>query len=617
MQFERLKYQLRLLAYRYGHTARHFAPAIRHAGTVINVLTVVASVACVALLTLYAGFDHEAEGAAKFHRILQGIQLIFAIDVVYDFAFMRLAGNHAKRPLLKWILNVAVLLTLVPVLLPHPHVPWLVWPDRLLFSHYYLYSVLAVYGFIALCYGLMRVTARRTSPSLILASSFLVMILTGSLLLMMPRCTYTGISYSDSLFISTSAVCITGLTPVDIAQTFTPLGLLVLGILAQVGALGVMTFTSFFALFFSGTTSIYSQLLIKDMIYSKSMNALIPTLLYILGFTLAVELIGAVWIFFTIPAAFGMDLQTKISFAVFHSMSSFCNAGFCAVPEGMSNPLMMNGGQSIYIATSVLVLAGAIGFPILVNFKDIFWDYLRRLRALLLRQAPCTRRIHLYSLNTKLVLVTYLSILAVCSVAFFMLEYDNTLRGMSFYDKAVQSVFNSLTPRSAGFASVNPADFLSATLILVVAQMWIGGGAQSMAGGIKVNTFATMMLNLRAIVTGQHGPVAFGRRIAPDSIRRAMHVIALSIIAVILFSFGLFMLEPQLGMREGMFEVVSAVFTVGSSLGATAKIGAAAKGLLCVAMFLGRVGIISLLVGLAGSRPDKSQHYPAENVIIN
>lgn len=615
--FQRLRYKLRLLVYRYGHAARHFAPAIRHAGNVVNILTLLASVACIALLTLYAGFEHEAEGAAKFHRILHGIQFIFAADVLYDLVFSRMAGSTARRPLLKWILDIAVLLSMLPVVLPHPHAQWLRWLDTLLFSPYFLYSVLASYGFIALCYGLMRLTARRTSPSLILASSFLVMILTGSLLLMMPRCTYAGISYSDSLFISTSAVCITGLTPVDVAETFTPLGLLILGLLAQIGALGVLTFTSFFALFFSGTTSIYSQLLIRDMIYSKSMNALIPTLLYILGFTLTVELAGAVWIFFTVPPDFGMDLQSKIGFSLFHSMSSFCNAGFCSVPQGMSNPLMMAGGQGIYIATSVLVLAGALGFPILVNFKDIFVDYCRRLHHRLRGCKPQGRRIHLYSLNTKLVLVTYLSILAVASLAFFGLEYSNTLRGMSVYEKAVQSVFNSLVPRSAGFASVSPADFLPATLILVVAQMWIGGGAQSMAGGIKVNTFATMMLNLKAIVTGQHDPVAYGRRIARDSIRRAMHVIALSILAVILFAFGLFMLEPGLGMREGMFEVVSAVFTVGSSLGATAKLGVGAKGLLCLAMFLGRVGIISLLVGLAGSRPDKSAHYPPENVIIN
>lgn len=603
--------------YRYGHAARRFAPTIRIAGRVIGVLTVLASIACLALLTLYAGFDHQAEGAERFRQVLHGIQLVFALDVIYDLAFARLGGETARRPMIKWILDIAVLLSLLPAIVPHPHVPWLLWLDRLLFSHYYFYTVLGIYGFIALCYGLMRITARRTSPSLILASSFLVMILTGSLLLMMPRCTYHGISYADSLFISTSAVCITGLTPVDVATTFTPLGQLILGILAQVGALGVMTFTSFFALFFSGTTSIYSQLLIRDMIYSKSMNALIPTLLYILGFTLAVELMGAVWIFFTVPAAFGMDLPTRVGFALFQSMSSFCNAGFCTVPDGMSNPLMMQGGQGIYIATSTLVLAGAIGFPILVNFKDILADRFRRLRDRLLRRPACTRRVHLYSLNTKLVLVTYLSILAVSTLAFLALEYDNTLRGMSLGDKVVQSVFNSLTPRSAGFASVNPADFLPATLILVVAQMWIGGGAQSMAGGIKVNTFATMVLNLRAIVTGQHSPVAFGRRIAQDSIRRAMHVIALSILAVILFAFALFMLEPGLGMRQGLFEVVSAVFTVGSSLGATAKLGAAAKGLLCVAMFLGRVGIISLLVGLAGSRPDVSRHYPDENVIIN
>ena len=207
-----------------------------------------------------------------------------------------------------------------------------------------------------------------------LATSFLFFIIAGSFLLMMPKCTYHPLPYIDSLFVSTSAVCITGLTTVDVASTFTPLGLLILGLLIQTGGLGVMTFTSFFALFFSGNTSVYSQIIVKDMIYTKSINALLPTLLYILGFTVAVEAIGAVMIWLSIRDVLAVSLTDQIIFSLFHSVSAFCNAGFSNINGGMANPALMNSNQWIYLVISIIVMAGSIGFPVLVNFRDAFLD---------------------------------------------------------------------------------------------------------------------------------------------------------------------------------------------------------------------------------------------------
>lgn len=175
-----------------------------------------------------------------------------------------------------------------------------------------------------------------------------------------------------------------------------------------------------------------------------------------------------------------MTWQDKLVFSAFHSMSSFCNAGFSILPMGMSNPVLLHSSQWIYVVTSVLIFAGAIGFPILVNFKDILlqkfarlWDHIRGRRR--------TWPVHLFDVNTKLVLYTTLSILIISTLSFFILEYNNSLAGMSLWEKSVQSVFNSLTPRSAGFASVNPAVFLDVTLLLVMVQMVIGGSSQSMA----------------------------------------------------------------------------------------------------------------------------------------
>ena len=302
-------------------------------------------------------------------------------------------------------------------------------------------------------------------------------------------------------------------------------------------------------------------------------------------------------------------------FAGFHSMSAFCNAGFSILPDGMANHTLMTGNQTIYIVTSLMILAGSIGFPVLLNIKDKVVNFFRKFFPH--RNTGTPKLIHLYDLNTKLVLVTTFSILAFSSVAFFILEYNNTLAGMSLYDKTVQSVFNSLTPRSAGFVSINPANFLPVTLLLVLLQMWIGGASQSLAGGIKVNTVAAVTLSLRAVVLGHKSATAFNRSISIGSVRRAYSVVTLSIIATVVYLVIVLLLEPQLSVKDVAFEVVSALFTVGSSLGITAELSDASKIVLSTAMFLGRVGILSLIMGFAGMSVDKSSHYPSENIIIN
>lgn len=605
---------------RHAATARYnlftfrFSSAIARISDAAYIAAGVASLGTLILLTLHFGFDTTPETDAKTKIALRFFQAVFIFNVSFNLIF-RFRKTLRDTRWLKWIVDIAVLTTLLPLLYPHPEHPWIPVLERILYSNAFMFSAIGAYSVVCLCSAIMKLIGRRTNPSLILSGSFLVFIIIGSLVLMMPKCTVTPISYTDSLFMATSAVCITGLSSIDIPTTLTPAGILVMTVLIQAGGLGIVTFTSFFAIFFSGAPSIYNQLLIKDMIYSKSMNNLVPTLLYILGFTLAVEVIGAVAVYFTIPDALGLGLSDRLMFAAFHSMSSFCNAGFSILPDGMANRTLMTGDQSIYIVTSVMIFAGAIGFPLLLNFKDKLVNFVRKLFSRADNSAP--KVIHLYDLNTKLVFVTTLSILAVCSAAFFILEYDNTLAGMSDYDKAVQSVFNSLTPRSAGFMSVNPANFMPVTLLIVLIQMWIGGASQSLAGGIKVNTVAAVTLSLRAVILGHKGATAFNRRISIGSVRRAYGVVTMSIIATLIYLVTVMLLEPQLSVKAVTFEVISALFTVGSSLGITADLSDASKIVLATAMFLGRVGILSLIMGFSGMSVDKSSHYPTENIIIN
>lgn len=549
-------------------------------------------------------------------RLLRASQIVFLTNIIYNLVFYFRQTVSSTR-IVKCVVDIGMLVTLLPLAYPHPANPWIPVLERILYSNAFLFTVLAAYSAVDLSYGIMRMLGKRTNPSLILSASFLLFIIIGALLLMMPKCTFGGISFVDSLFVATSAVCITGLTTVDVSQTFTPTGLVVLAILIQAGGLGVMTFTSFFALFFSGDNSIYSQLMVKDMIYSKTINALLPTLLYILGFTLFIETLGAVAIFMCVHGTLGMTAEQEAVFAAFHSLSAFCNAGFSNIEGGMSNPALLHSNQSVYLVAATLILAGGIGFPILVNFKTAIGRRCGEFWKKLTGKGKRTQPAHLYDLNTKIVLVTTAWVTALSVTLFFLFEYNNALAGMSLHDKITQSVFNAFVPRSSGFSSVNPAGFLNITLIMFVVLMWIGGASQSTAGGIKVNTLAAMLLNLKAVVLGRDRVTAFRRTISAPSLRRAHAVIGLSIVAFFFYAMMIMWLEPELDTRALLYEAASALFTVGSSLGITPQLGTSAKILLCTAMFLGRVGIISLLVGIVGTHTDPPARFPSDNIIIN
>ncbi len=613
---QQLRFRWYLMRMSYNRFSKHFVSSILFTSHVLTFITFVAAAACLMIGIVSVGFDHTPSTIVRLINGMKIIRAIFIVNILFHLIFQFRNTIRSTR-IIKWIVDIAVLSLLLPWLYPKPIHPWIPWLSDILYSNYFLFSVLTAYSIVCISYGIIKVMGKRTNPSLMLASGFLFFIGIGSILLVLPRSTTNGIEYIDSLYVATSAVCITGLTPVDIATTFTPFGLLIITILMQIGGLGVMTFTSFFALFFSGNTSIYSQLLVKDMIYSKTINALIPTLLYILGFTLIVELAGAVFIFFSVHNTLGMSIIDEIIFASFHSVSAFCNAGFSNLPDGLSNSALLNGNQWIYVAISMLVIAGSIGFPILVNLRDAFLQYIHRVINKLSNRQRYHIPTHIYDMNTKVVIYTSTIILVVSIAIFFILEYNNTLQDMSFEKKVIQSLFNAVTPRSAGFASINPADFLDVTLIIVLFLMWIGGASQSTAGGIKVNTFAAILINIKSVITGRERVTAFHRTISVGSIRRANSVVATSMMAYLIVAIAMMLFEPQQSTRALLFESASALFTVGSTLGITEHLGIGAKITSCIAMFVGRVGIISLLIAIAHDRKTTQPQYPSGNIIIN
>ncbi len=582
---------------------------------IFSVLSFIAAVASTVTMVVYVGFDHTSLNHAYLLRILHASMFIYSADIIFRAIFRRDNSGSLTGRTIKWIGNTAILLAFIPVLFPH--LARVVIVLKIFTGNWYFFITMGLYSLAELSRGLMWALSRRTNPSLILSGSFLFFILAGSLVLMLPRCSTSGLHFSDALFVASSAVSMTGLSSVDVPTAFTPLGWVVLAVLMQIGALGVLTFTSFFSLFFTGRTSIYNQLLIRDFIYSKSMTALVPVMIYILGFTLVVEAMGAVGIFFTIDPEWMPSVTDRLGTAAFHSIAAFTNSGFSTIPDGLANPALLNGSQSIYIVLTVLILAGGIGFPNLVNFKEVIKEYLLRLRSRISGRRMPQRRMHVYDLNTKLVLVFSGILFVGGALAFFLLEGGHSMAGFPLGKKIVQSIFASATARSAGFAPISPALFLNVTMLVMMVLMWIGGASQSMAGGVKVNTVAVAFLSLRSLLHGHKGVTVFGRRIASSSVLRANAVIVTSIMVIIFVSVTILLLEPGFSTRDVLFECLSAVCTNGLSTGITTQLSAASKFLLAAMMFLGRVGVTSVLMGLMPETADLSEHLPQEDVVIN
>ena len=593
-------------------------PYVRVALGVMTTLTYLASILLIVGLVYEHGFTISVAEAHQLQRLYHGVWIVFLSDISLRIA-LEYKDTRQTFSKLTWILTFLLYLTLVPVVFHRPEVEGAiqaVW-DFLNGRIYHL-ALLLMLSFLNLSYGLVRLLGRRTNPSLILAVSFLIIILIGTGLLMLPRSTVAGISWVDSLFISTSAVCVTGLTSVDVASTFTTTGFVIIILLIQIGGLGVMTLTSFFAMFFMGNTSLYNQLVVRDMVSSNSLNSLLSTLVYILGFTLAIEGAGMLAIWSDIHGTMGMDIHEELAFSAFHSISAFCNAGFSTLPGNLGNPLLMSGHNPFYIYISLLIILGGIGFPILVNFKDIILYHIRRFwRFLRTWEWDGRRFYHLYNLNTRIVLIVTFLLLVVGTAGIALFEWNASFAGMSVADKWTQAFFNASCPRTAGFSSVDLAGLSVQTLLIYLILMWIGGGSQSTAGGIKGNAFAVVVLNLVAVLRGTERVEVFGRELSYDSIRRSNATVVMSFGVLFVFIFIISILEPKLSLLTVTFECVSAISTVGSSLNATPLLGSDSKLLVALLMFVGRVGLITLMLGIIKQKKHTKYQYPSGQIIIN
>lgn len=525
----------------------------------------------------------------------------------------------SKRGINQRLLTAVILYsTLVPIIFHVSKHSFLNTFLQIIENKYYFTFAILVAAIGNISRGVVKLFNKKTNPALLMAASFAFIILIGAFLLFSPRCSTTPISITDALFVATSAVCVTGLTPLDISKAFTHDGQIIIMLLIQIGGLGVMTLTSFFAVFFMGNVGLSNQITVREMISTGTIQSLFSTLLHILGFTLIIELIGVVSIFFSIHHTLGMSLQQEVFFSIFHAISAFCNAGFSTLEGNLGNPSIIYGHNSFLYIISFLIILGGIGFPILVNLKRLLAHQLHNLfLSRIIRIKSFKRYSHIININTKIVLITTFILLLGGTLSLLFFEWNGAFAKMSIVDKIAQAFFNSASTRTAGFSTINLTLFSIQSLLIYTFLMWIGGAAQSTAGGIKVNTFAVAFLSLKSILRAENKVEVFKREISQISISRAYGTIFISIMLISIAIFIISLLEPDIPLFHLVFECFSAIGTVGSSLDTTTLLGTPAKILIIFLMFVGRIGLFTLIMSFIPRKTNRNYKFPKEHIIIN
>ena len=454
------------------------------------------------------------------------------------------------------------------------------------------------------------------NPAQLFISSFLLIILAGTALLMLPKATHNGIGILDALFTSTSAVCVTGLIVVDTGSYFTLFGQTVILFLMQIGGLGIMTFASYFSYFFRGETSYQSQLMLKDATNSEKIGEVFSVLKKILFITFIVESLGAIFIYFSLGKSEISHIGDRLFFSIFHAVSGFCNAGFSTLQNSLyETDFQFNYPLHLIIAT--LFILGGIGFPIVLNIYKYIKYVFKNLVLKISKKQPLPYSPWVINLNTRIVIVTTIILLSMGTVGFYIFEYNNTLAEHNWFGKIVTSFFGAATPRTAGFNTVDISALNFSTLMMIFFLMWVGASPASTGGGIKTSTIAVSALNFLSLARGKDRIEVYRREISEASVRRAFAIISLSLMVIGISIFLIATFDQDKTLLSIAFEAFSAYSTVGLSTGITADLSSYSKVVIIFAMFIGRVSMLTLLIAMLRRVKHLNYRYPTDEILIN
>lgn len=446
-----------------------------------------------------------------------------------------------------------------------------------------------------------RFHAFRFTPARILVTGFALIILLGSFLLMLPISNADGQSlrFIDALFTATSATCVTGLVVVDTGTHFTVFGQVVILCLIQVGGLGFMTMATLFAFVLKKKISLKERLVLQEALNQGSMEGIVRLIRKVIYFALIIE--GSAAVLYSIRWAFDMPIGQAIYYGVFHAISFFNNAGFDlfgAISGPFTSLTSYVGDPIINFVSMFLIISGGIGFIVL---SDLF-DYRK------------TKRL---SLHTKVVLYMSGTLIIIGTLVIFVFEYTNpnSMGDLNFFEKLLASMFQSVSPRTAGANTIDLAGMRQATQFFMVLLMFIGASPGSTGGGIKTTTFMILIGAVITMIRGKEDIVLFKHRLAKDRIYKALTIVLLSLTLVITVAMILSTTEHA-DFLAILFESTSAFGTVGLSMGITTHLTDIGRVLIALTMFIGRLGPLTLAYALGPKTERELYRHPEGKITI-
>lgn len=560
-------------------------------------------VGALAVLVFQIGFVGQV--TPLLHGLTLGLTMLFTFEQVFALPDILKRGQESQRK--AWVLLVALITFFVMLVLAIAG-----WIDGhetklSLLAH----SIVQTVIFVTLSLRGLRHQARLTSitlrPGWLLMGSFGGVALAGSLLLKMPRAVAEGSSlpWLDALFTSTSAVCVTGLSLHNTAEFFTPTGQIILLALIQFGGLGIMTITFFMAAVLFQGMSLHDRFLVGEMIAEKRLAHVGETLRFILIFTFVTEALGAIAIFYVLPS--DITASERVFQSVFHSISAFCNAGFSTFPNGLAgDPVnQLPIFQFIIIALAII---GGVGSLVVYDTLQFGGTHLRRLFNRDIKRPRL--RVH-----TRIVLLMTTLLLLGGWLLIYLSEFV-MFDGSQNAGRWMTALFKSGAARTSGFSTVDMGAIGPVTIHIMAFLMVVGGSPGGTAGGLRTTVVAIAAIYLWNQLRGTGSIVLFHRRLPAETGPRALSVIVLAVLWLFINFAILRQFQPAISDTRLMFELASAFATVGLSLNLTPDLTSAAKVLILVNMFIGRIGLLTFVVTLMplGKKPKISR--PQEDILL-
>jgi trk system potassium uptake protein TrkH len=436
------------------------------------------------------------------------------------------------------------------------------------------------------------------SPARILMISYMIVIVAGTLILKLPKATYSGITWIDALFTSTSAVCITGLTTLNVHEVFTFEGQVFILLLIQLGGLGIITLTSFIALFIQRGFRLRGQIIVQEVLNDENFSSLASILKTIITITVITELAGAIGLYLSWNNL-GLSEFERIFSAVFHSVSAYCNAGFSIFPNGFETAGLRFNSMSL-ITVMLLIVLGGLGF---YTYSDV----------LHIGDIKMLRKKGL-ALQTRIILITTVVLILSGALLIWIIQYPDW-KDLPVGKQLTNAFFLSITSRTAGFSTVSISHLAIPALMLVILLMYIGGAPNSSSGGIKLTTMVTILASLRTFARGKNRVEIGWNTIPMRTVRRAFIVLVVSFMLIFFVLFILSLTEDH-AFFDIFFEIVSAFGTVGLSRGITPDLTLIGKIMIILVMFAGRIGIFTFAVAMSEEVEDDGYNFPEINLMV-